>query len=248
MAWWMILLCALMGLALCLSGVFLLRRWFSRLVDRRIERYQNDLMARQIEEVENLYRQIRGWRHDLHNHVQTMRAFLVLGQTDKLEAYLNELGGDLGQVDQVLKTGNVMADAVLNSKLSLAQSRGLSIHAKATVPAKTRVSDVRLCAILGNLLDNAMEACLRIDDPEQRFIRLYIGTLKQQLYISVTNSAGRELRKEGGRFLSEKSGRDNGARYGFGLMRIDRIARQCGGYVNRRQEEGVFATEVMLPL
>ena len=99
-----------------------------------------------------------------------------------------------------------------------------------------------------NLLDNAIEACLRIEEPEKRFIRVYIGIMKQQLYISVTNSMGKKPEKTGGRFLSSKSGRDEMARFGFGLMRIDVIAEQNGGYVNRQNEEGVFATEVMLPL
>ena len=205
-----------LGIILAGIGLFFLFRWYlTRLVDRRIEGFQNNLIGRQVDEVENMYRQMRGWRHDFKNHIQT---------------------------------GNVMADAILNSKLSLAGARKIAVNAKARVPEHMAVSDVNLCSILGNLLDNAIESCMRIEEPEKRFLRVYIGVMKQQLYISVTNSAGDNLKKTGGRFLSSKSGRDEQARFGFGLMRIDGIVKQNGGYVNRQTEEGVFATEVMLPL
>ena len=59
-------------------------------------------------------------------------------------------------MDQVLKTGNVMADAILNSKLSLAGARKIAVNAKARVPEHMAVSDVNLCSILGNLMDNAI--------------------------------------------------------------------------------------------
>jgi len=134
-------------------------------------------------------------------------------------------------------------DAILNSKLSLIKSKDIAVNAKATVPAQLRISEIDLCAIIGNLLDNAMEACLKQPE-EERFIRVYIGILKQQLYISITNSVGGEVKKQGKTYLSTK----DSYTHGFGLMRVDRIARKYDGYVNRQNEPGVFATEVMLPL
>lgn len=71
--------------------------------------------------------------------------------------------------------------------------------------------------------------------------------MKKQLYISVTNSMAGGRRRTGERFLSgKKSGKHSG--HGFGLLRIDSIAAKCHGYINRQTENGMFATEVMLPL
>ncbi len=217
-------------------------RLFGRAIDRRIAAYQNDLIAKQCEEVENIYRTMRGWRHDYHNHIQAMLA--LTDKPEELRQYLWNLNDDLTTVDTVLKTGNVMVDAILNSKLSLIKTKNIPLTAKATVPAQLSLSEIDLCAIIGNLLDNAMEACLRQSDPEERFIRVYIGKLKQQLYICVTNSVGGELKKAGKTYLTTK---EPGS-HGFGLMRIDRLAEKYGGYVNRQSEPGAFATEVMLPL
>lgn len=245
---WLLIVLTVCAAALLTAAVLLTRFLTLRRTQRQVERFQSDLLSRQVGEVENLYQQIRGMRHDLRNHAQTMRAYLDLKQYGELDRYLQTLSGSFEQVDEVIRTGNVMADAIINSKLSLAKSKGLNISAKATVPRESSIPDMRLCTILGNLLDNAMEACLRLPDPKSGFLRLYISPMKGQLYISVTNSAPGKARRENGKFLSAKPGRDVHARHGFGLSQIDRAARLSGGYVNRQQEENVFATEVMLPL
>ena len=159
-----------------------IRRIIFNMTEKRIDSYQNDLIQKHCEEVENMYRQVRGWRHDYKHHIQTMKAHLVMGQYEELDSYLNELDTDLTTVDTVIKTGNVKIDAVLNSKLAVAKARGIQVNAKAIVPQELPVSEVDLCIIIGNLLDNAMEACAKEPEEDKRFIRVYIDILKGQLY------------------------------------------------------------------
>lgn len=213
-------------------------------VEKRLSQYQNDLVQKHSEEVENMYRQTRGWRHDLKTHIQTMKAHLALGEYDRLEEYLNELDADLAEVDKIVKTGNVRIDALLNSKLSLAQARGIPVEAKAIVPHSLPLSEVDLGIIAGNLMDNAMEACLKIEEEEKRFLRVYIDVLKGQLYIYVINSVEGDRKKAGRLYLTTKDSRE----HGFGLLRMDRVVEKYHGYLDRQNEEGVFATEVLLPL
>lgn len=229
-------------LVLCLLGL-LVRHWVIQLVDKRIANYQSDLLNRHIEEVEQMYRQVRGWRHDYRNHIQVMKAHLDAGRYEELDHYLQLLGENLASVDTVIKTGNVMVDAILNSKLNLAASQKIAVNVKATVPPTLSVESIDICVILGNLMDNAIEACMRLPDSEKRFIRVYMGSHKGQFYISVTNAAA-VLRRKGTSYLSTKS--QSG--HGFGLVRIDRVAAKYGGAVNRQSEEGVFATEILLPI
>jgi len=214
---------------------------FGRMIERRIAEYQSDLITRHCDEVQNIYQTMRGWRHDYHNHIQTL---LALTGDEATKNYLLKLNDDLTSIDTVIKTGNVMVDAILNSKLSLINSKQIKVNAKAVVPAQLHISEIDLCVIIGNLLDNAIEACMQEDKVEKRFIRVYIGVLKSQLYVSVTNSVGGAIRKSGKNYLSTK----NSPNHGFGLMRVDKIAEKYDGYVNRKNEEGVFATEIMLPL
>lgn len=216
--------------------------FFGRMIDRRIAEYQNDLITKHCDEVQNIYKTMRGWRHDYHNHIQTLLA--LSGDEPKTREYLLKLNDDLTSVDTVIKTGNVMVDAILNSKLSLIKAKSIKVSAKAVVPPSLQISEIDLCVIIGNLLDNAMEAALKQPEAESRFIRVFIGILKGQLYVSVTNSTCGEIKKSGKTYLSTK----NSASHGFGLMRVDRIVEKYHGYINRQNEEGAFATEIMLPL
>ncbi|MDO4318200.1 MAG: ATP-binding protein [Lachnospiraceae bacterium] len=242
----LIVLCVLLGAALTLLAAVCLRRGLYSLIDRRIERFQSELIEKQVCEIENMYRQVRGWRHDYRNHIQNMKIQLDERSYDALERYLNELADDLNSVDTVLKTGNVMADAILNSKLAVAEQQQIRLNVKASIPEKLPMSDVELCSVLGNMLDNAVEACAALPE-DKRFLRVYIGKLKGQFYLSVQNSAGR-VRKEKGTYLSTKKETGGEKRHGYGLFRIDRVAKKYGGYVNRQNEEGVFATELLFPL
>lgn len=167
-----------------------------------------------------------------------------MGKLAELEDYLKELDRDLTEVDTVLKTGNVKMDAILNSKISLAKARNIRVEAKALVPPALPFSEVDLSLIIGNLMDNAMEACMKVEEKERRFIRIYLDVLKGQLYIYVMNSVGGALKKEGGRYLTTK----RSAFHGFGLMRLDRVVEKYHGYLNRQDETDVFVTEIMLPL
>lgn len=162
---------------------------FSRIADRLLEKrvaaYQDDLIEKHFEEVQSIYDKMRGWRHDYHNHIQALLA--LVGDDERTRDYLWKLNKDLTEVDTVVKTGNVTVDAILNSKLTLIKSKDIPVDAVAKVPDDLKISEIDLCAIIGNLLDNAIEAVLPLP-PESRFIRIYIGMLKSQLYISVTNS------------------------------------------------------------
>ena len=213
------------------------------MIDRRIAEYQSDLIEKHCEEVQHIYKTMRGWRHDYHNHIQTLLA--LCGDEEKTREYLWKLNDDLTTVDTVIKTGNVMIDAILNSKISVMKSKGIAVNAKAIVPENLSISEIDLCTIIGNLLDNAMEAVMREEEDSNRFVRIFVGILKEQLYISVYNSMSGKLKKiNQNQYLSTKGGNN----YGFGLGRIDHIVEKNKGFINRQHEDGVFATEILLPM
>ena len=216
--------------------------FLDRRIDRRIAAYQRELIQTHYAEVENMYRQIRGWRHDYRNHIQAMKAYAAKGDMEAVRRYLDALDEDLSTVDTVVKTGNPMTDAILNSKISLARSREIEVRADAHIPARLRLSELDLCCIIGNLFDNAIEASMALPR-EQRLIRVYMDMKGSQLYISFTNfTASKKLPKVLGRFASAK-----GDGHGFGLVRIDAIVERLSGYISRNSEDGAFTTEILLP-
>ena len=216
--------------------------------DRRLSDFQDSVLKKQRDEVQNIYQTMRAWRHDYHNHIQSIKAMLAMKKFQELDDYLGTLEQDLDSIDIAIRTGNVGLDAILSSKVSIARKNNIEVNCTAKVPGQLKITDVHLCAIVGNLLDNAIEACEKIkcggegQVPQQKFIRIYIGMFKEQLYISVSNSTSAKHRRLN-ELVTSKLGE-----HGFGLRRIDKIAEKYDGFVNRKNEPGIFATEVMLPL
>ena len=216
--------------------------FLNRRMDRRIAAYQRDLIETHYAEVENMYRQMRLWRHDYRSHIQTMKAYAAQDDLEAIRRYLDALDTDLSAVDAVIKTGNPMTDAILNSKISLARSKGITVRADANVPVALGLSELDLCVILGNLFDNAIEASLALPQ-DRRLIRVYIDMKGEQLYISFTNfTAVKKRSKTGGRFRTTK-----GEGHGFGLARMDSVVERLGGWLSRNSEDGAFTTEILLP-
>ena len=135
-----------------------------------------------------------------------------------------------------------MMDAILNSKLTLAEHKGIAVNCKVQMPEQLEIADVDLCVILGNLLENALEACDKIPR-EKRFLRIYGIVNGGQLYLSIQNSAKEELDFNEQSYITNKRGE-----HGFGMRRVKLLVDKYQGYLNLQNEPGIFAAEVTLPL
>ena len=185
---------------------------------------------------------MRSWRHDYHNHLQAMKAQIAAGQIEEMKRYLDNLEQNLDNVDTYVKSGNLMADAILNSKLTLAAKKDIKVDCKVILPNVLSVEDVDLCVLLGNLLDNALEACDKIP-PQQRFLRIYMAVRRSQLYLSIQNSAKEELNFDERNYISQKRGS-----HGLGIKRVKALTDKYEGYLTLANEPGIFAAELTLPL
>lgn len=212
----------------------LLDKWIAK----RVAAFETELLQKYYLEVENMYRKMRGWRHDYRHHIQVMKVHAANGEYDEIDRYLDMLDEDLTQVETVIRTGNRMADAILNSKLSLAAQKEIQVKAEAKIPAALTVSEVDLAIVIGNLLDNAIDACMELP-PERRLIRIYMEMKGSYLYLSLTNTAGGRKKHS---FATTK-----GEGHGFGLARVDDVVKKHGGYIRRASEDEAFSTEVLLP-
>lgn len=210
--------------------------------EHKTEQFRSELMEHSYGEIRDIYMDMRGWRHDYHNHMQVMKAKLVLGDMEGMERYLEELEQELDRVDTLVKSGNLMADAILNSKLTLARRNGIAVNCKARLPERLPVEDVDLCVILGNLLDNAVEACRQVEEAD-RFLRIYMAVNKTQFYLSIQNSAKEEPGFDERNYISRKRGN-----HGLGMKRVRTALDKYQGYLKLANEPGIFAAEATMPL
>ena len=209
-----------------------------KLIQKRVAAFEDEIMKKYYREVENMYTKMRGWRHDYRHHIQAMKVHAARGEYDEIDRYLDMLDDDLTNVETVVRTGNALTDAIFNSKLSLAMEKQIQVKASARIPVTLTVSELDLCVIIGNLLDNAIDACMELP-PQQRLIRIYMEMKGNYLYLALTNTAAGAKKHS---FASTK-----GKGHGFGIARMDAIVKKYGGYIRRASEDGAFSTEVLLP-
>ena len=213
----------------------MLKRTYLKLVE-----YQTEQSRQHLEEVRSIHREMRAYKHDYHNHLQTIRSYLEAGDTDRALRYIGELDRQLMHVDTLLKTGNASLDAILSAKIAQAKSEGVAVSVKANVPDNLTLTDLELSIVVGNLLDNAIEACRTATG--EKFIRLYLGMKGKMLYFSMLNSAGAKREKTGSLFQTSKAGV-----HGFGLRRAESILKDHDGWVKYNSEDGAFTSEFLVP-
>lgn len=202
--------------------------------------YQTEQSEKHLNEVRSIHTEMRGYKHDFHHHLQTLKGHLEKGEVERALSYIEQLDHQLIHMDTLLKTGNVSLDAILSAKIAQAKAAGITVNVKANVPDTLLISDLELSIIIGNLLDNAMEACSRVEGG--KFIRLFISMKGKMLYFSMLNSSGGKRMKKGSLFATQKEGV-----HGFGLRRAEAILEEHGGWVKYNSEEGAFTSEFLVP-
>lgn len=202
--------------------------------------YQTEQSEKHLGEVRSIHTEMRGYKHDFHHHLQTLKGYLQSGEYERATAYIDELDQKLQSVDTLLKTGNVSIDAILSAKLAQAKAENIAVTVKANVPDKLTITDVELSIVIGNLLDNAIEACR--ESKGERFVRIYIALKGKMLYFSMLNASGEKKKKTGTLFATHKGGV-----HGFGLRRAEAIIGEHGGWIKYNSEQGAFSSEFLVP-
>lgn len=206
----------------------------------KLAEYQTEQSRRHLDEVRSIHAEMRGYKHDFHHHLQTLKGQLEAGETGRALAYIEQLDQELMDVDTLLKTGNISLDAILSAKIAQAKAENIAVAVKACVPDPLTITDLELSILVGNLLDNAIEACRTAKG--ERFIRIYMTMKGTMLYFSMLNSAGEKKTKMGGLFSSHKEGM-----HGFGLRRAEAILEEHGGWCKYNSENGAFTSEFLVP-
>lgn len=211
------------------------KRTYLKLVE-----YQTEQSRQHLREVQSIYREMRGYKHDFHHHLQTLKGQLGAGETERALAYIDQLDQKLMTVDNLVKTGNISLDAILSAKTAQAKAADISVAVTAFVPDNLLITDLELSIVVGNLFDNAIEACMLVQG--ERFIRIYMKMKGKMLYFSMLNSSGKKEQKKGTLFASHKKGL-----HGFGLRRAEAILKEHGGWCKYNSEDGAFTSEFLVP-
>ena len=176
------------------------------------ERYQEMLKSRKVV-------------HDMKNHILALKKYDQEQNWSGLHEYLNELSDDMLEYNFHVWTGNHMLDMILNQKEKDAQNQNTVMQIDTEVFSTLPFTDREIISLFGNLLDNALEACEKINDKE-RWIKIKIKKKNLLLYIEIANALEqmpKQIQKE---FVSNK--KDKGL-HGYGIKNIQDIVKKYDG-------------------
>lgn len=212
------------------------------------EKLENELLATQIEsikrhigQVEHLYRNIRGIKHDMANHVQTLERLYEEKETEAARAYSTELKAALAEMTGEIKSGNPVTDVILQEWKTEALKRGIHFHSEFYYPADTQINAFDVSVILNNALQNAMEN-MEKGETASLFIRSY--RKKNAYIIEICNSFTGILRwdTESGLPITSKEVSE----HGYGLSNIRRVARKYAGDIDISLKDGKFCLGILM--
>lgn len=189
----------------------------------------------------------RGLWHDMKNHIISMKLLIENKAYGELNQYLLQLDGLLEAVEIQNMSGNPVIDGILNNKLRVAIDKNIDFDYSILVPERIQVGNVDLSIILGNILDNAIEACVRDSkriDPKS--IKLFINHNDNNLLIRVENTVDEEtIRQVDGIFISSKNKKIS--RIGYGISNVNRVLERYHGHMLTEVIDNRFMCTIVLP-
>ena len=244
-----LLIWASIGLLFIIIAIFLMYELFVKEEAKNANLAMNlqrlELERGFFNEINVIYSNIRVWRHEYRNNLIVLRDLVCSGEKDKILDYIDKISGDPLRFETTLHTENLILDAIVSSKVGLAQKQDIEVSIQAVYPKDNCIDDTDLCTIVGNLLDNAIEAC---GEPNQasarRFVDFAFLTKGKNIVISVRNSYFHEIKQENGRYATRKER----LFHGIGLSLLDSVVRKYSGHVIRNHENGIFETHIIIPL
>lgn len=205
--------------------------------DNLIADYNNDKSQRK--EIERLHENTRRLKHDMRNHIMVIASYLNNNEVENAKEYLSVMLDNLNKVYSYVNTGNSVMNYIINSKLEYAHEKGIEVKAEIENLSFNRIGSVDFSSLLGNALDNAIEASLNVKEP---FV--YVGILKKRGYdtILIKNRIEKSVLKTNPELNTAK---DNLQSHGYGVKQIKEITEKYDGIIDIYEEDNMFCVNIL---
>ncbi len=228
---------------LCLTliifiGTFKMAEYYDNQQQLKLVQLKNSMLEQSMTETERTFEL---WRDSMHDYKHNIISLMTLAENNDISGirdYLKRENELLGKKLFYYKTGNDTVDAILYMKKTTAEDKNIPFIINAEIPDKCSVSSAHFASLLGNLLDNAIEASFLEEEP---FIEIKIKPVKSYLAIVVTNKCTKN------NFELETSKTDK-LHHGIGINSIKHTVKQYNGHFEVNHEDDSFTSSVMIPL
>lgn len=214
-----------------------------------IEEQQVKAMKHRLEEAEQFYGSIRKVRHEMKNHMMNIKGLVAGEQYQAVDSYIARLDETIQELDYKYTTGNPVTDVIINDKYRLAKTLEINFEVEFYYTEESGISVFDMGIILNNLLDNAIEACQKLE-PIERYIRLVLKQKPPFLLLEVENSFDGMMvqwNEEGLPRTTKSSTQEKCCSdHGLGLGNVKETAERYLGGVDIKVKDNVFRVIVML--
>ena len=197
---------------------------------------QLDMQAKYYEKIDEMTTDIRKFRHDYKNHMHCLKSLLSKQKIDDALEYLDSISSNPTMNKTSFKSGNTIADAILNDKAAIAAQENFRLNFSGVISEKVSAFDI--CTILSNALDNSIEACRRLKEGEERYIDVNCILKNDMQMICISNPSDTDDPEL-------KTTKENKNEHGFGLYNIKKTVDALDGTVNISQTSPIFVLDVM---
>lgn len=208
----------------------------------KLKQAQAEILERDYQALSKTYTDNAKLYHDLHNHIEAIYQCLTQGDITSAVKYCEDLRNPVREISQNVWTGDKATDYLLSSKMALAEQMGVKIKVNIEYPHNTNIRSVDLTTILGNLLDNALEAVETVAE-DLRFLNLTIRRINDMLIIKVKNGCEEVPVIQAGQLQTTK---EDTAFHGWGIKSVLASAQRYEGTVDTTFQDGVFQAVVSL--
>ncbi len=208
--------------------------------DRKVLEQQVKGYSRELKRVEESEIRIEGLRHDLRHHLIEIRDMAISGKNKEIISYVNEIEKDIPPVAKYSRSGRYEIDSLVNFLLEEAEEKLGSINVKIAIPDNLDVNIYQLNIILGNLLENAIQAA---SESKEKQLTLTMDANQGLLFVEVINSYEGDLLFRNGKYISTKKDKN---KHGIGLQNVKRIVQEKNGELQINTENGLFSVKIMM--
>jgi len=214
-------------------------------IEKAVAKEQNRYYKKQFHIMKSSIDQMDTLRHDYKNHIETLKQLVVMNEKDKAINHMLEISEtSLKKNDIYVDTGNVVIDSIMNFKIREAEKFSIKCNTKIILPWDLKLNSFEMTAILGNLMDNAIEANKKINE-EKRQINFTMKYDRGRLFIRISNPYNRKILKDKNtkKLLTTKKDSSN---HGKGINSIKNIVEKNDGIIDIDYDNNIFQVRITL--
>ena len=202
-----------------------------------------------INNMKDILQTIRAQRHELNNYLSILYGLICLEDFDKVKEYISKINDRLSGMNSIIETNNPIITAIISIQKNKAFNEGIEMDLDIDeLPEELPFDSLDLSIIIGNLLNNAMEACLSLGKDQVRKIQFYMWIEKEKLTIHIKNTKSNLRKLDVKEILGRFTTKEDKEKHGFGLSNVDFIVNQYNGILNLEDLGDEFVVDVTLPM